>query len=226
MDTVTDGQTHGQTHKSTQMENTCFHKHSHTNTHKHMLRAEERWLESPYERRDRDMEGGREKRDVDNKFKEWTLNRSPCVRSRRPRVCRHHARPQHHTETETEKEDREKKQRKRRRKRIRPDKRREKIHFQCGGAWPFFVDGVLFLVNPVCARDLCLLSSVKYDSSLISFSASWPVNSFFNFCELIILCSYSFQSYFLNYLLVLQFRIFSKLFSYVATVFFARIISA
>ena len=46
-------------------------------------------------------------------------------------------RPQHHTETETER---------------RPDKRREKIHFQCGGAWPFFVDGVLFLVNPVCAR--------------------------------------------------------------------------
>ena len=36
-----------------------------------------------------------------------------------------------------------------RRKRRRQDKRREKIHFQCGGAWPFTVDGVLCLVNPV-----------------------------------------------------------------------------
>ena len=91
-------------------------------------------------------------------------------------------RPQHHTETETEKEDREKRQRqrvKRRRKRRRQDQRREKIHFQCGGAWPFFVDGVLFLVTPVCARDFCLLIKVKYDCSLISFSASWQVTSFF-----------------------------------------------
>ena len=37
---------------------------------------------------------------------------------------------------------------------------------------------MLFLVNPVCARDLCLLNRVKYDSSLISLSASWQVNSF------------------------------------------------
>ena len=37
---------------------------------------------------------------------------------------------------------------------------------------------MLFLVNPVCAGDLCLLTSVKYDSSLISFSASWQVKSF------------------------------------------------
>ena len=50
-------------------------------------------------------------------------------------------------------------------------KRRETIPFQCGGAWPFFVDGVLF-------RCFSLLNSVKYDCSLISFSASWPVNSF------------------------------------------------
>ena len=37
---------------------------------------------------------------------------------------------------------------------------------------------MLFLVHPVCARDLSLLNSVKYDCSLISFSASWPVKSF------------------------------------------------
>ena len=36
------------------------------------------------------------------------------------------------------------------------EERREKIHFQCGGTLPFFVDGVLFLVNPVCTRDLSL----------------------------------------------------------------------
>ena len=61
----------------------------------------------------------------------------------------------------------------------RKEERREKIHFQCGGAWPFFIDGVLFLFTPIRARDLSLLNGVKYGSSLISFSASWPVNSFF-----------------------------------------------
>ena len=50
--------------------------------------------------------------------------------------------------------------------------------FQCGGAWPFSVDGVLCLVKPVNARVLSLLNSVKCDSSLISFSAPWQVNSF------------------------------------------------
>ena len=84
----------------------------------------------------------------------------------------------HHTPHNTTRRQRQRK--KRRRKRRRQHKRREKIHFKCGGAWPFFVDGVLFLVNPVCARDLCLLNSVKYDLFLISFSASWPVHSFFN----------------------------------------------
>ena len=57
---------------------------------------------------------------------------------------------------------------------------REKIHVQCGGAWPFSVDGVLCLVHPVNARFLRLLNSVKYDCSLISFSAFWPVNSFYS----------------------------------------------
>ena len=58
------------------------------------------------------------------------------------------------------------------------EKRREKVHFQCGGAWTFFVHGVLCLVKPVNARFLSLQNSVKYDSSLISFSAPWQVNSF------------------------------------------------
>ena len=53
------------------------------------------------------------------------------------------------------------------------------IHFQCGGAWPFLVDGVLCLVHPVSDRVFKLLNRVKYDSSLISFSAPWHVNSFF-----------------------------------------------
>ena len=51
--------------------------------------------------------------------------------------------------------------------------------FQCGVAWPFFVDVVLCLVHPVNDRVFSLLSRVKYDCSLISFSASWPVNIFF-----------------------------------------------
>ena len=84
-------------------------------------------------------------------------------------------RPQQHTETETCRDrDREK----RRRMRRRQDKRREKIHFQCGGARPFCVDGVLCLVHPVNDRVFSLVHGVKYDSSLISFSASWQVNSF------------------------------------------------
>ena len=103
------------------------------------------------------------------------------------------ARPPHHTETDTERDrdrrekDRERRQRKKTDNERRGDEReedktteerREKIHFQCGGAWPFFIDGVLFLVNPACARDFSLLNRVKYDCSLISFSVSWQVNSF------------------------------------------------
>ena len=68
---------------------------------------------------------------------------------------------------------------KRREDKTREDQRSDKIHFQCGGAWPFSVDGVLCLVHPVSDRVISLLHSVKYDSSLISFSSSWQVNSFF-----------------------------------------------
>ena len=76
---------------------------------------------------------------------------------------------QRQRQRETEKEDRDNGEEGRMRR--TQDNRREKIHFQCGGAWPFFIDGVLFLVNPVCARDFSLLNSVKYDCSLISFSS-------------------------------------------------------
>ena len=75
------------------------------------------------------------------------------------------------------------------------EERRQMINFQCGGAWPFLVDGVLCLVHPVNHRVFSLLHGVMYDSSLTSFSATWPVNSFFNFCELFILGSYSFHSF-------------------------------
>ena len=42
----------------------------------------------------------------------------------------------------------ETRQEKRRQKKTRQDQRREKIHFQCGGAWPFFVDVVIFWLIP------------------------------------------------------------------------------
>ena len=67
--------------------------------------------------------------------------------------------------------------------------------------------------------NLCLLNRVKYDSSLISFSASWPVNSFlisanylihavtvFNFFRIVSLCSYSFE--FVPNYLVMQVQFF------------------
>ena len=51
---------------------------------------------------------------------------------------------QHHTKEKTTRQE----QREERRV------KREKIHFQCGGAWPFFVDGVLGFVHSVNARVL------------------------------------------------------------------------
>ena len=109
-----------------------------------------------------------------------------------PHTTHHHTtqnNTQQHTETETDRDrqrqrkktekedgDRERiedgrgetRQEKRRRKRRRQDNGREKIHFQCGGAWPFLVGGVNRLVNFVDYRDLCLLYCVKYDSYLIT----------------------------------------------------------
>ena len=52
-----------------------------------------------------------------------------------------------------------------------------------------------FPVNSVCARDLSLLNSVKYNSFL-DFSAPWPVNSFLISANFFFLCSYSFHFFF------------------------------
>ena len=116
----------------------------------------------------------------------------PGTHLKRPRVCAwcrhtrgfqrvtHHT---HHNTTTTPHRDRHRERDIERRgdereedKRI--EERREKIHFQCGGAGPFLVGVVKYLENSVCARDLSFLNSVKYDSSLFSFSVPWPVNSF------------------------------------------------
>ena len=113
---------------------------------------------------------------------------------------------------------------KRRRKRRRQENRGEmrEIHFQCGGAWPFFVGEVICLVTPFNDRFLSLPNSVKYDSSLTSFSASWPVNSFFLYLRK----NYSIQLQFAVFLCFLGYAVtfskFSELFSYAATVFFCR----
>ena len=103
--------------------------------------------------------------------------------------------------TEEERKD------KRREDKRRQDKTRQEKR-------PFFVGAVICLVNPVCARDFSLQNSVKYDSSLISFSAPWPVNSFLLsvnlffyavtvfifFCFFFCLCSYSFKFFRIIYL--------------------------
>ena len=75
-----------------------------------------------------------------------------------------------------------------------------------------------FLVNSVCTLDLSLLNSVKYDSSLIFFSAPWQVNIFLNLRII-----YSMQLQFLFFSIVFGYAVtvsrFSELFSYAATVF-------
>ena len=56
---------------------------------------------------------------------------------------------------------------------------------------------------------------------ILDFSASWPVNSFLISANYLFYAVTAFNLYFLNYLLMqLQFRKFSELFSYAATVFF------
>ena len=88
----------------------------------------------------------------------------------------HHTRhkTQHHTETdrdrqrqtETETEGEEGTEEKTTRQEQREERRvkREKIHFQCGGAWPFFIGVVICLVKPSNVRFLSLLNNVKYES--------------------------------------------------------------
>ena len=69
------------------------------------------------------------------------------------------------------------------------------------------IDGVLCLVHPVKYRVFSLLNSVKYDSSLISFSASWQVNSFLLSANYLFYAVTAFNF----------FKIFSYAFSYAAT---------
>ena len=57
---------------------------------------------------------------------------------------------------------------------------------------------------------ICFLNRVRYDCSLNSFSASWPVNSFSTSANCFNLCSYIFH--------------FSESFSFAATVFFTGIL--
>ena len=55
--------------------------------------------------------------------------------------------------------------------------------------------------------NLSLPNSVKHDSSLISFSASWPVNNFLISANYLLHAVTVFNFYFLNYLLMqLQFQ--------------------
>ena len=86
----------------------------------------------------------------------------------------------HHNNTTTTPHDNRDRERDRDRQRPR-EKRKEKREdsFSVWWSWPFFVHGVLCLVKPVNVRFFSLLNSVKYDSSLISFSAPWQVNGFF-----------------------------------------------
>ena len=131
---------------------------------------------------------------------------------------------QRQTETDRDRERRQGQREKRRRKRrdkTREEKTKEdktgqekrEDSFSVWWCMAVFCWCSDFLVNPICARDLCLLNSVKYDSSLISFSAPWQVISFlistnylfyavkvfslfvmqiqFQFFRIILLCSYS-----------------------------------
>ena len=92
----------------------------------------------------------------------------------------HHNPPQqhdHHTTRTREKRRRE--EERRRQENRREGERREKIRFQCGGAWPFLIDGVLCLVKPVNARFLSLLNRVKYGSSFDFFQCILAGQQFF-----------------------------------------------
>ena len=94
------------------------------------------------------------------------------------------------------------------------EERRQKINFQCGGAWPFLVDGVLCLVHLVNHRVFSLLHRFKYDCSLISFRHLGPSTVFF---------LRKISANYLFYAVTVQFF---EFFCYAATVFFSRINSA
>ena len=137
-------------------------------------------------------------------------------------------RPPHHTETDTERERDIERRGDGREEDKRVEERREKREdpFSVWWCMDVFCWCSDFPVNSVCARDFSLLNSVKYNSFL-DFSAPWPVNSFFNICEFILLCSYSFH-FFLNFFLLmqLQFQIFPNYLFMQLQFFFAGINSA
>ena len=98
-----------------------------------------------------------------------------------------HGDRQRQTETETD-ETKEKK--------TKQEKREERNSFSvwwCMAVFSLMQCFVLFV--PSTPDSSACQTSVRYDSSFISFSASWQVNSFSIFCELFILCSYSFEIY-------------------------------
>ena len=120
------------------------------------------------------------------------------TRGRFQRVTPHHTphTPQHKTQHHDTRHNTT-----RGRKRRRQDKsreKREKIHFQCGGAWPFFIGVVIFRLIPFAEQ-----CQVKF---IFDFSALWPrINFstqlqfsffFYFFC----LCSYSFKFFRIIYL--------------------------
>ena len=169
---------------------------------------------------------------------------SPCIHSKRPRVClhacmlkthvrvvpaytgvfnvshtTHHTPPQppHHTETDTERETETRREEETKEKKTektrQQEERTEKIHFQCGGAWPLLVGVVIF-----CSTM----------SSTIHFRFQCPLanQQFLNICELIFLCSYSFHFYFEYFFLLmqLQFQIFPNYFFMQLQFFFPELI--
>ena len=91
----------------------------------------------------------------------------------------HNTPQQHHNNT-----SRQQRQRDRDRDRDRGEEKRREAREERRFIFSVVVHGrSLFmecfcLVKPVKVRFLCLLNSVKYDSSLISFSCTWQVDSF------------------------------------------------
>ena len=120
-------------------------------------------------------------------------------------------RPQHHTETETDR-DRERRERGQREKRkqqrrdktkedkTREEKTREKTHFQCGGAWPFFVGVVIFWLIPFASESTFFYYLRNNFSLQLQFS--------FFFKKIFGLCSYSFK---FSELLVMQLQFLQEL---------------
>ena len=65
-----------------------------------------------------------------------------------------HGDRQRQTETETEGEEGTKEKTTRQEQREERRVKREKIHFQCGGAWPFFIGVVIFRLIPFAHETL------------------------------------------------------------------------